>query len=420
MKTFPDIQPIPSLELFAGAGGLGLGLARAGFHPESMIEQDSRCCKTIGINSDLFRNTENSSFLSMINMDVRDVDFTPYEGQVDLVSGGPPCQPFSFGGRHRAYDDTRDMFPQAVRAIREIRPKAFVLENVKGLTRPAFSEYLHYIQLQLEHPEITGHEDELWQDHRNRLIDHHASPTRRSGLHYNIVMKLLNAADYGVPQCRQRVFIAGFRDDLNLKWEIEPGNYSQEALVWDIVYGTYCDRHQIPKTSGFPECLLESRSARRIASGLSPGQRPSTKAWRTTRDAIGDLPDPQDEQAVRTCTAQIPNHEYQPGARSYKGHTGSAMDTPSKTLKAGVHGVPGGENMLRRSDGSVRYFTVRESARLQTFPDEYRFYGSWTKSLQQIGNAVPVKLAQSVGDSIFALLFSPEHDLVESSSPVSS
>ena len=404
MKTFPDIQSIPSLELFAGAGGLGLGLARAGFHPESMIEQDIRCCRTIGINSDLFRNTRNPSSPSMINIDIRDVDFTPYEGQVDLVSGGPPCQPFSLGGCHRAHDDKRDMFPQSVRAVREIRPKAFIFENVKGLTRPAFSEYFHYIQLQLEYPELTGRKDELWQDHRKRLIDHHKSPAHRSDLHYNINVKLLNAADYGVPQCRQRVFIAGFRDDLNLKWEIEPGNYSHEALVMDIVHGTYCDRHQIPKTSDFPEYLLENRSARKIASGLSPDQQFSTRAWRTTRDAIGDLPDPQDEQAVRTCAAQIPDHEYQPGARSYKGHTGSAMDAPSKTLKAGVHGVSGGENMLRRIDGSVRYFTVREAARLQTFPDEYRFYGSWNESLRQIGNAVPVKLAQAVGNSIIALL----------------
>ena len=84
----------------------------------------------------------------------------------------------------------------------------------------------------------------------------------------------------------------------------------------------------------------------------------------------------------------------------YPGHTGSSLDEPAKTLKAGDHGVPGGENMLRRPDGSVRYFTVRESARLQTFPDKYVFPGSWTENMRQLGNAVPVTLATSVARSV--------------------
>jgi hypothetical protein len=105
----------------------------------------------------------------------------------------------------------------------------------------------------------------------------------------------------------------------------------------------------------------------------------------STRDAIGDLPKPQEQNN------KIYNHKFQPGARSYPGHTGSMLDEPAKTLKAGVHGVPGGENMLMREDGSVRYFTARECARLQTFPDNYLFHGSWTETMRQLGNAVPVK-----------------------------
>ena len=119
--------------------------------------------------------------------------------------------------------------------------------------------------------------------------------------------------------------------------------------------------------------------------------------WRTVREAIFDLPDPEKNPRM---AANVRDHRFQPGARSYAGHTGSPLDEPAKTLKAGVHGVPGGENMLARPDGRVRYFTVRESARLQTFPDDFRFHGSWTESMRQLGNAVPVRLAEVIALSI--------------------
>ena len=115
------------------------------------------------------------------------------------------------------------------------------------------------------------------------------------------------------------------------------------------------------------------------------------------RDVTADLPDPE---ADRVASRHVPNHRFQPGARSYAGHTGSPLDDPAKTLKAGVHGVPGGENMLARPDGSVRYFTVRESARLQTFPDDYVFHGSWTETMRQLGNAVPPDLAYVIGRDV--------------------
>lgn len=381
-----------SIELFAGAGGLGVGLAQAGFVPHIVVEHDRWCCETLRGNHKRTSaiGDSNSGPWKVVEGDIRRVDFRPFECKIDLVSGGPPCQPFSLAGRHRAYDDARDMFPEAVRAVRETKPKAFVFENVKGLTRAAFADYFSYVQFQLEHPEVLIKSNELWTDHYARLQRHHTS-TRRDGLHYNVVTKLLNAANYGIPQRRERVVFVGFRDDVNACWSFSEGDHSQEALVWDQIFGDYWDRHKVARS----DRRLESRAAA-IAKRLSKDETPITKPWRTVRDAISDLPDPRHTRNE----SSVPNHRLQPGARSYPGHTGSYMDEPSKTLKAGVHGVPGGENMLRRADGFIRYFTVRESARLQTFPDDYIFQGAWSECMRQLGNAVPAKLAELVGNSV--------------------
>jgi DNA (cytosine-5)-methyltransferase 1 len=105
-----------------------------------------------------------------------------------------------------------------------------------------------------------------------------------------------------------------------------------------------------------------------------------------------------------TASTLFLDHGFQAGARSYPGHTGSPYDEPAKALKAGVHGVPGGENMLARPDGSLRYFSIRESARLQTFPDEFRFHGAWGETMRQLGNAVPVRLAEAIATAVYKTL----------------
>lgn len=381
-----------SLELFAGAGGLGLGLQAAGFEPEKVVEWDRYCCDTLRENQK--RGIASvRSWKTIIEGDVRDVRFSGLEDKLDLVSGGPPCQPFSLGGKHRAYNDSRDMFPQAIRAVREARPRAFIFENVKGLTREAFRNYFEYIRLQMEHPEVVRRKDELWEDHLARLERHHTSGAR-SGLHYRVVTRILNAACYGVPQRRERVFFVGFRDDLDLEWNFPPETHSLDALLWDqSERGTYWDRHRVARKD-------RHVSDRWRARGSSIEPDTGVKAWRTVRDALEGLPDPELVVQERRHL----NHRHQPGARAYPGHTGSPYDEPAKTLKAGVHGVPGGENMLAKADGSVRYFTVRESARLQTFPDDFLFHGSWSETMRQLGNAVPVTLAKVVGDSVAALL----------------
>lgn len=375
-----------SIELFAGAGGLGIGLHQAGFRPIGVIERDRYCCDTIRDNQ--AKNVGAVKGWNLFAGDVREVDFGKYKGRIRLVSGGPPCQPFSLGGRHKAHDDARDMFPQAVRAVRQARPQAFIFENVKGLTRASFRNYFEYIRLQMTYPDIEIVDGEDWSDHLARLEQHHTAGGKES-LTYRVVTQVVNAANYGIPQRRERVFFIGFREDLGVRWSFPLETHSREALIWDQAHGDYWDRHEVPRNH------RGAAAARESARGIK--EKPTTRPWVTVRDAIHDLPDP--EKNPKACAA-FHNHRFQDGARIYPGHTGSPFDEPAKTLKAGVHGVPGGENMLRRPGGSVRYFTVRESARLQTFPDDYAFHGSWTETMRQLGNAVPVKLARLVGEDV--------------------
>ena len=383
-----------SVELFAGAGGLALGMSNAGFNHAAVIEWDRDSCET-------FRENQRHHLRSVEEWplhegDVREFDYGKLS-DVMVVSGGPPCQPFSLGGKHRGYMDKRDMFPEAVRAVRELRPKAFIFENVKGLMRETFADYFEYVQLQLTYPSFLRRKSESWKEHRARLEKHHTSRQDRS--EYNVVFRLLNAANYGVPQRRERVFLVGFRSDLGVKWSFPEAGHSEDALLrsqW--LTGEYWDRHEVAKRQRPP---LTGRPAARVERLRRDEKLDGKLPWLTVRDTISDLPDPE-----KNRRNGIANHAHNPGARSYPGHTGSPLDEPAKTLKAGDHGVPGGENMLARADGSVRYFTVREAARLQTFPDEYTFRGAWTEAMRQLGNAVPVRLAEAVAGSVAETLLS--------------
>ncbi len=380
-----------SVELFVGAGGLALGLAQAGFAPVALVEKDEYACETIRINQ--ANKYPLVSNWNILQGDVKLFDYKNIKQSVQLVSGGPPCQPFSLGGKHKAYNDHRDLFPEAIRAVRELHPECFIFENVKGLNRQSFSNYKEYIRLQLTHPEIIRKKNESWTDHCSRLERHHTSNSQ-SDIKYNVVIKLLDAANYGVPQRRERLFFVGFRADLDIRWNFPRPTHSEEALLYaQWVTGEYWDAHKIGKK----ERPSHSTSLKKKVELLKKDGKLKTLPWKTVRDALLGLPDPEKE---RHLAQTIPNHEYRPGARIYQGHTGSLLDFPSKTLKAGDHGVPGGENMMVRLDGSVRYYTVRESARIQTFPDEYLFHGSWTETMRQLGNAVPVALAKCVANSV--------------------
>ncbi len=368
-----------SVELFAGGGGLALGTHLAGFTTEVVAEWDRWACDTLRENRD--RGYPLVSGIDIREGDVRAVDWSALSEGVDLVSGGPPCQPFSGGGKGNAANDKRDMFPATAEVIRALRPRAFIVENVRGLTRSAFSDYYSYIQLRLGHPELTARDGETWGDHYARLQAEHTSI--RSDLQYKVLPTLVNAADYGVPQQRWRVFFVGFRSDVDAEWSFPDPTHSSAALRASQEDGSYWDYHKVPKKHR----VVTVRGSRKTDSQLKP--------WRTVRDALEGLPEPTVDGSPTYL-----NHVLQLGARSYPGHTGSHIDAPAKALKAGVHGVPGGENMLRDVNGAVRYFTVREAARLQTFPDRYRLHGPWGEAMRQLGNAVPVLLAETVALSV--------------------
>lgn len=381
-----------SIELFAGAGGLALATSKAGFHHKALVDWNSDACATMQLNQKAKHPL--AAKWPIMKMSATDLDFKQFKS-IDFLSGGPPCQPFSIGGKHRGQSDTRNLFPEMVRAIRELKPKAVLIENVRGLLRPKFAKFFEYILLQLTYPKIlnTG---ESWLEHLAYLEKNHTKGVK-TGLHYNVVFQCLNAADYGVPQQRHRVFLVGFRSDLNISWSFPKPSHSKEALLYDqFVSKKYWERHRIPKT-GIPTAATQLvNQIERMNRSLFG---PELSAWRTVRDAISDLPIP-----VADSDGGVHNHKLNPGGKTYPGHTGSLLDSPAKTLKAGDHGVPGGENMVVLGNGEVRYFTVRESARLQTFPDDYVFTGKWSESMRQLGNAVPVDLGNIVAKSIYKSL----------------
>jgi len=380
MKKIPEIS---CLELFAGAGGLAKGIELSGIQHKALIEWNKDACQTL---------IGNYSNKLVHNVDIRSFQFDQF-GQFDMVSGGPPCQPFSMGGKHKGNMDQRDMFPYVCRAISTYTPKIFIFENVKGLLRKSFSDYFEYIILRLTYPDIQLKNSEDWKDHLRRLEKIHTSG-KYDSIKYNVIFRLIDAANYGVPQRRERVFIVGIRGNLNMEWAFPKETHSLDSLLWSqFVSCDYWKRYGI-KPSEIEH--LDKRNQQRVHQLIQQPTlfAPPLNPWKTVRDQIGDLPEPDPEGSFDS------EHILREGAKAYPGHTGSYIDMPSKTLKAGDHGVPGGENMIRYQDGKIRYYTTFEAKRIQTFPDDYKIWGSWTEAMRQIGNAVPVELGHHIATSL--------------------
>lgn len=402
-----------SVELFAGAGGLAQAVELAGFRALLLNELNPRAASTLEANGakpmvEVGKVPSPGEPTPLVIGDVADLDLAYLRGaDVDVLAGGCPCQPFSLGGAHRGVEDERNGFPHMFRATREIRPKAVIVENVQGLLRKSFRPYFEYIQRELALPFAKRADDVDWERHNETLRTMLDEGDYLDSERYQVVVTPVNAADYGVPQLRHRVIMVAFRADLPIdlaafRAAIRP-THSESALHRSIHDGSYWERHPDVPTR-VREAVLTTIPAEPLDDGLLP--------WRTLRDAIAGvdggrpLPPVPGEYMDRLerGLGGVTDHVGWPGARVYHGHTPSVLDRPAKTVKAGVHGVGGGESVVRLDDDSHRYLTVREAARVMTFPDDWKIEGPRSAKMRQLGNAVPVRLGQVFATAIFDAL----------------
>ncbi len=315
---------LTALDLFCGAGGLTLGLHRAGFDTVGAVEIVGDACATF---RRAFPSTE------LIQADIRKVSFRHWRG-VDLVAGGPPCQPFSTGGLQRGREDTRDFLPEFVRAVLEVQPRAFLMENVPGLV--AFGEYLHDTLLPL------------------------IGTYRISGPH------IINAADYGVPQSRRRMIIVGCRENRDFR---------------------------------FPD----ANAAARVPAGTVLTRRPAgepnlSKIVYCKRPDL--RPNPYHGQLFngggRPIDLNVPAPTILASAGGNKTHF---LDCDGNVPSYHRHLQAGGAPHVGELPGARR-LTVAESAAIQTFPDDFEFVGSRSSQYTQLGNAVPARLAEILGQAL--------------------
>nr|CTQ89718.1 DNA cytosine methyltransferase M.NgoMIII [Kibdelosporangium sp. MJ126-NF4] len=417
------------MELFAGGGGLAMAVHNAGFRPLLLNEFARHACDTLEANGAKPRGEEErvpepGEPWPLIAGDVKDLkDKLGYlKGKVDILAGGPPCQPFSLGGVAKGDEDKRNMFPAMFDAVREIEPKVVVCENVRGLLRRSFRPYFDYILQELELPFLERDPKSTWETHNEALQKRDRDSVDRDK-RYHVVMTPVNAADYGVPQIRSRVIIVAFRVDLDVDLDLFRKSvlptHSEAALHRSIRDGEYWDRHKkVPK-----------HVRERVEAAL-PAVIPDDdlQPWRTLRDALKGEDDTDALPKIRWD--RLDRKEYReggftdhvgwPDARIYPGHTPNELDRPAKTVKAGVHGVPGGESVMLTDDRERdstdptgwryrhRYMTVRETARVMTFPDDWKLSGPRGEKMRQLGNAVPVLLGE-----VFARAVSKCLDAVE-------
>jgi DNA (cytosine-5)-methyltransferase 1 len=337
-EIITPIREYKSIELFAGAGGLAIGLEHAGLNTVLLNEIDKYACETL---------RKNRPQWNVVEASIAALNFEQYRGQVDVVTGGFPCQAFSFAGKKLGFDDARGtLFYEFARAVKEIQPLIAIGENVRGL---------------------LSHEN-------GKTLNGMVSVLEELG--YDVLLpRVLKATKYMVPQKRERLILVAIRKGTNITFEYpKPCAYEptlRDALKEGVLYD--CD---VPYSSG----QLYPKSKEEVLQLVPPGGY-----WR-------DLPIDIQKQYMQKS--------YYLGG----GKTGMARriswDEPSLTLTC----APAQKQTERCHPDHTRPFTVREYARIQTFPDDWVFAGSMTQQYKQIGNAVPVNLAYAIGKQIVKAL----------------
>lgn len=319
------------IEVCAGGGGLSCGLIKAGFKPLLLNDNNKDCCETL-------KNTHPGSNVVCSSMDK--LDLTPYIGKVDLFTGGVPCQSFSQAGLRKGLEDPRgELMVKFADMLHVLKPKMFMIENVKGLITHNSGETIKQIIELLNRENL-----------------------------YDIEYRLLNAAEYSVPQKRERVFIIGILRELNLSFQF-PTKNEKPILLRDIL-------QDVPASEGAKYNEEKIELYRSIPQGGCWVNLPEDKQ----REYLG-------------------NSYFSGGGKRgilYR----LSMDKPSLTLLC----TPSQKQTERCHPLEERPLTVREYARIQTFPDDYEFIGTMASKYKQIGNAVPVELARQVGVSLMKAL----------------
>ncbi len=333
------VRQFNSIELFAGGGGLALGMSLAGFHHVLLNEFETAACKTLKTNKPEW---------NVIEGDVRHIDFTPLRGKIDFLSGGFPCQAFSYAGKGAGFNDTRGtLFFELARAVKEIQPKVFMGENVKGL--------------------ISHENGRTFETIKNTIAE----------LGYTLVKpRVLRAIMYQVPQKRERLILIAIRNDIAQNVEFHwPTPYHKVLTLRDALYKSVIYDNDVPISEGaqYPE------KKKRVLAMVPQGGD-----WRNLPEEVAK--------------------DYMGGSWLLGGgKTGMArrlsLDEPSLTLTCS----PCQKQTERCHPLETRPLSVREYARIQTFPDNWVFQGSMSDKYKQIGNAVPVNLAWAVGRSLIRL-----------------
>ena len=332
------LKPYSVLELFAGAGGLAVGMEKAGLNCVALNEIDKWACQTL---------RENRPNWNVLEGDVKDFSFSDYHNQVDVVTGGFPCQAFSYAGKKLGFKDARGtLFYEFARVVKEVNPVICIGENVRGL---------------------LSHEKGKTLEGMISILDE---------IGFNVVpVQVLKAVNYRVPQKRERLILVGVRKDVSVTYNY-PVPHKKTYNLSDALKKGKLYNCKVPKSQG----SLYPEHKKKVLDLVPP-----KGYWR-------DLPvDIQKEYMGKSF--------YLGG-----GKTGMARrigwDEPSLTLTCS----PAQKQTERCHPDETRPFTVREYARIQTFPDDWKFMGSTSQQYKQIGNAVPCNLGQELGYSIISFL----------------